>query len=604
MTGNNNSTVNSTNNSSSTNFPVDQNGKRLVWADYAHGTSSKMEMYTLGKVLGEGSFGKVRLAWHSLTGEKVAIKCYEKSRIKSPNQWKRVEQEIRLMRKMDHNNIIRLLETVETPKRMNIVMECAVGGNLCSYVKYRRRLDANEARTIFVQIVNALDYLHSMNVIHRDVKLENILFDKHRCIKMVDFGFSVRNATKKLKIFCGTPSYMAPEIVMRKEYWGRPVDVWSLGVLLYAMLCGCFPFTAKSYPDLYRKIVRGQFTIPGEFSKSLKHLLQHMLCLDPFKRYSLAQIKRHPWTMEMDRMIPRCPYALSHNPADNIRQDVVEKVVAFDIPRQQLVQSLLQNNRDSMTSTYHLMLVKVKKDQRHRLQALQQAEAKSRQQQQQGISSQTQIQQQQIIPMGSSNNNNGKVNNDKNETNTQRQQQQQLNHNGAVNNNNNNNNNYHNNNPHTHTHGDENELKKIRFGQQQQQQQQQQKSENNKSSANSHAIQTQEMTLEQKQQRLHQVFGLTGLQSAAAGGNANVSNNTNNKNNKTLRSSSPQSRAVNPNTNTSANVPSPAVSSTLPNSTSTSASARNNSSQNKPHTIGAEQQLQGLIELMDQANVN
>ena len=137
-------------------------------------------------------------------------------------------------------------------------------GNLCQYVKARKRLGEADARAIFVQILMAVEYLHTTGIVHRDIKLENVLFDENRSMKLVDFGFSVgcRDPTKKLKIFCGTPSYMAPEIVMRRQYEGRPVDIWSLGVLLYAMLCGMFPFVAKSYPELYKKIVRAHLRLP------------------------------------------------------------------------------------------------------------------------------------------------------------------------------------------------------------------------------------------------------------------------------------------------------------------------------------------------------
>ena len=136
-------------------------------------------------------------------------------------------------------------------------MEYAGGGNLCSYVKGKGRLGEGEARSLFLQLLSGVEAMHAACIVHRDIKLENVLFDEgQRTVKLVDFGFSVmvRDPAKRLKIFCGTPSYMAPEITQRREYLGRPVDVWSLGVLLYACLAGHFPFTAKTYPELYKKM--------------------------------------------------------------------------------------------------------------------------------------------------------------------------------------------------------------------------------------------------------------------------------------------------------------------------------------------------------------
>ena len=257
---------------------------------------STTEFYTIGKVVGVGSFAKVRLAWHKLTGQAIAIKTYEKSKMKDASHLRRVQQEIKVMEKLNHPRLIRLFETLESPKRIHLIMEFVSAGNLCSYVKRRRRLPEEEARKIFYQISVALSYMHEVEIIHRDVKLENVLLDKDGNSKLIDFGFSVFSKDKKaLKVFCGTPSYMAPEIVRRIEYEGKPVDAWSLGVVLYALVCGCFPFSAKSYPELYKKIMRGQFRIPDTLSQGVKDLIRNLLVLDPRKRFTVQQAKNHPW---------------------------------------------------------------------------------------------------------------------------------------------------------------------------------------------------------------------------------------------------------------------------------------------------------------------
>jgi hypothetical protein len=170
-------------------------------------SSAVMDMYMVGKVVGVGSYGKVRAAWHRLTSSKVAIKTYDKSKLKDPAHWKRVHSEIKIMEQISHPRIARMYEAVETPKRMHLIMECLDGGNLCSYVKAKRRLSEDESKRIFFQIAQAMEHLHALGVSHRDVKLENVLFANDRDIKLIDFGFStVCQPGKPLKVFCGTPS--------------------------------------------------------------------------------------------------------------------------------------------------------------------------------------------------------------------------------------------------------------------------------------------------------------------------------------------------------------------------------------------------------------
>ena len=188
-------------------------------------STSVMDMYMVGKVIGVGSYGKVRAAWHRLTGAKVAIKTYDKSKMKDESHYKRVYSEIKIMETSSHPRIARMYEAIETPKRMHLIMECLEGLNLCSYVKQKKRLHEDEARIIFFQLIQSIEYLHNMNIAHRDIKLENILFtytsntttstttnsnnNNSKDIKLIDFGFStICTPGKKLKVFCGTPSYM------------------------------------------------------------------------------------------------------------------------------------------------------------------------------------------------------------------------------------------------------------------------------------------------------------------------------------------------------------------------------------------------------------
>lgn len=327
-------------------------------------SSAVMDMYMVGKVVGVGSYGKVRAAWHRLTGAKVAIKTYDKGKLKDPAHWKRVHSEIKITEQLSHPRIARMYEAVETPKRMHLIMECLDGGNLCSYVKAKKRLSEEESRRIFFQILQGLEYLHSLGVSHRDIKLENILFANDRDIKLIDFGFStVCQPGKRLKVFCGTPSYMAPEIVRRVEYDGRPVDMWSMGILLYALLCGCFPFRAKAYPDLYRRIARGTFSMPEELSAPVKDLLRSLLNVDPNTRMTAHSALRHPWLVSqlstaipLDRLKADMTFLISDRATDDLDDQVLAEMVSFGVPREEMIRLVLTKTHSSLSTFYYLLL--------------------------------------------------------------------------------------------------------------------------------------------------------------------------------------------------------------------------------------------------------
>lgn len=329
-------------------------------------STAVMDMYMVGKVVGVGSYGKVRAAWHRLTGCKVAIKTYDKSKLKDPAHWKRVHSEIKIMESVSHPRIARMYEAVETPKRMHLIMECLDGGNLCSYVKQKRRLSEDESKKIFFQILQAIEHLHVQGVSHRDVKLENVLFSYNdvKDVKLIDFGFSTFcQPGKRLKVFCGTPSYMAPEIVKRTEYEGRPVDIWSLGILLYALLCGCFPFRAKSYPDLYRKIARGTFNMPEELSVQARDLLRQLLTVDAGQRITAYSALRHPWLQvqfatspDIDRLRLETPILISDRPTDDVDDQVLEELEKFGFTKEDMVRIVLTKTHSSVATLYYLLL--------------------------------------------------------------------------------------------------------------------------------------------------------------------------------------------------------------------------------------------------------
>ena len=275
-----------------------------------------------------------------------------------------IQSEIKIMEDVSHPRIARLYEAVETPKRVHLIMECLEGGNLCSYVKSKRRLSEEESKKIFFQLVQAVDHLHQQCIIHRDIKLENVLFDTNKDIKLIDFGFStVSPDGKKLRVFCGTPSYMAPEIVRRTEYAGKPVDMWGLGILLYALLCGCFPFRAKSYPDLYRRIARGSFTIPDELSSPVRDLIRQLLTVDPLCRITSSNVLKHPWlhiqlanAPDMSKIQTETAILISERPADDLMDSVIRELAEFGIDKDDVTRQVLAKTHSSLATLYYLLL--------------------------------------------------------------------------------------------------------------------------------------------------------------------------------------------------------------------------------------------------------
>jgi len=323
---------------------------------------STTDFYSFGKVVGAGSFAKVRIAKHKLTGMAVAIKTYEKTKIKDSAALKRIHQEIRCMEQLDHPLVSRFFESIESQKRIHLVMEFLGEGNLCTYIKEKRSLGEDEARKIFAQLAEGLEYMHSHHFIHRDIKLENVLFDEKRNAKLIDFGFSVQcKDPKRLKVFCGTPSYMAPEIVRRTEYRGKPVDMWSMGVVLYAMLSGHFPFSAKTYPDLYKKIVRGHFRFPDSLSSGVRDLLNGLLCLDPNQRMSVEKCRLHPWV----RQQPSPPlintvaaqFVVSRDAREDVYREAVSRMSALGVSKNQVVEDVTNKRRNPITACYYLLAV-------------------------------------------------------------------------------------------------------------------------------------------------------------------------------------------------------------------------------------------------------
>ncbi|KAL7318455.1 hypothetical protein PS15m_001698 [Mucor circinelloides] len=267
---------------------------------------NKLGPYNLLQTLGEGEFGKVKLGIHIETGQEVAIKLIKKEGSGSDTRINKVEREISVLKTLNHPYIVKLYNVVETEKYIGIILEYASGGELFEYILAHRYLKEKDAKRFFAQLISSVQYMHKRKIVHRDLKLENLLLDKNRNIIVTDFGFANQFASAAddmMATTCGSPCYAAPELVVNAGlYAGSAVDIWSCGVILYAMLCGFLPFDDDpSNPDsdninqLYRYILSTNLMFPSHVGVDARDLLAKMLVPDPARRCSLDYIVKHPW---------------------------------------------------------------------------------------------------------------------------------------------------------------------------------------------------------------------------------------------------------------------------------------------------------------------
>ncbi|EGD73490.1 CAMK/CAMKL/MELK protein kinase [Salpingoeca rosetta] len=257
--------------------------------------------YEVKDTIGTGGFAKVKIARHKLTHTKVAIKIMLKEKLRQTNDLKRVALEIEALKDLKHQNICRLYQVIETEDRYFLVLEYAPGGELFDYIVARSRCKEQEARKFFRQIVSAVHYMHGKGYVHRDLKPENLLLDADRNIKLIDFGLIAKTSSIQedmLSTCCGSAAYAAPELIRGEKYHGAPADVWSLGILLYALLCGFLPFDDDNTQRLYKLIQRGTYEIPPWLSKESEDFIACMLRHRPEHRISLDGILSHPWMLK------------------------------------------------------------------------------------------------------------------------------------------------------------------------------------------------------------------------------------------------------------------------------------------------------------------
>ncbi|KAF2832433.1 Pkinase-domain-containing protein [Ophiobolus disseminans] len=260
--------------------------------------SQRLGQYTIVKTLGEGSFGKVKLATHQVSGQKVALKIINRKRLVTRDMAGRIEREIQYLQLLRHPHIIKLYTVITTPTEIIMVLEYA-GGELFDYIVNNGRLPEDRARKFFQQIVCAVEYCHRHKIVHRDLKPENLLLDDQFNVKIADFGLSnIMTDGNFLKTSCGSPNYAAPEVISGKLYAGPEVDVWSCGVILYVLLVGRLPFDDEYIPTLFKKIAAGNYSIPTYLSPGAVSLIKKMLMVNPVHRITIGEIRMDPWFTE------------------------------------------------------------------------------------------------------------------------------------------------------------------------------------------------------------------------------------------------------------------------------------------------------------------
>ncbi|XP_063159891.1 serine/threonine-protein kinase MARK1 isoform X1 [Candoia aspera] len=337
-----------TKSSSRQNIPRCRNSITSVNEEHPH-----IGNYRLLKTIGKGNFAKVKLARHVLTGREVAVKIIDKTQL-NPTSLQKLFREVRIMKILNHPNIVKLFEVIETEKTLYLVMEYASGGEVFDYLVAHGRMKEKEARAKFRQIVSAVQYCHQKCIVHRDLKAENLLLDGDMNIKIADFGFSNEfTVGNKLDTFCGSPPYAAPELFQGKKYDGPEVDVWSLGVILYTLVSGSLPFDGQNLKELRERVLRGKYRIPFYMSTDCENLLKKLLVLNPIKRGSLEQIMKDRWMNVGHEEEELKPYTEPEPDFNDTKR--IDIMVTMGFARDEIHDSLVSQKYDEVMATYLLL---------------------------------------------------------------------------------------------------------------------------------------------------------------------------------------------------------------------------------------------------------
>jgi serine/threonine protein kinase len=306
--------------------------------------AGNINAYQFEQRIGEGTYGKVYRGVHKRTGFVVAIKALDKGRIKEQRMTEKVNREtniLQLLSDTGNPHVVRLFEFIETESKFYMVMTYCPGGDFFDFLSYRGHVTENEARALFLQILSGVEFCHQHHVVHRDLKPENLLIDAECNVKIADFSLANRVESigskddqffKPLHTSCGSPNYAAPEIVSGVEYSGFEVDIWSMGVILYSLICGMLPFDDDNPVILFRQIKSGKYPPPpAHVSRDCQQLLAAMMAVDPKKRCSIRQIRQNPWCLSEDFVCNKTifAYAPLQPPEETLSEDSDEEIGRF-----------------------------------------------------------------------------------------------------------------------------------------------------------------------------------------------------------------------------------------------------------------------------------
>ena len=317
--------------------------------------------YIIGEEIGSGAFGKVVLGKHIMTGEKVAIKILEKIVLnQSPEYYDLVKQELSILKIIKHKYIVQLYEILQTQNHIFIIMEYCEGKDIMDYILKKNGLSELESLKYFQQLINALMYLHSQNIAHRDIKIDNLLLDKNKNLKLIDFGLSTKYSNNTLlNQACGTVVYAAPEVLQGYDYHGMMVDVWSSGIVLYGLLSGCLPFYDKDDEINKKLICEGKIYYPDYFNDDVKDLLSHMLEINPLYRYTLQEVKEHSWFNKMPfYLLPGIIIGYNLIPVD---VNILECCEKFNLDKKKVEIAVKENKFNKYSATYYLIVKQLQK---------------------------------------------------------------------------------------------------------------------------------------------------------------------------------------------------------------------------------------------------
>ncbi|XP_028255145.1 SNF-related serine/threonine-protein kinase-like [Parambassis ranga] len=325
-------------------------------------------LYDLDKTLGRGHFAVVKLARHVFTGEKVAVKVIDKTKL-DPVARGHLFQEVRCMKMVQHPNVVRLYEVIDTATKLYLILELGDGGDMYDCImKHDGGLSEEVAKCYFAQIVHAISYCHRLHVVHRDLKPENVVFfEKQGVVKLTDFGFSNRfQPGKKLNTSCGSLAYSAPEILLGDEYDAPAVDIWSLGVILFMLVCGQPPFQEANDSETLTMIMDCKYTVPPHITNACRDLIGHMLQRDPKKRATLEQIEAHEWLRGVDPSPATklsTPLVSYRSLSEEEHGSIIQRMVLGGIAdRDAITEALESNQYNHITATYFLLAERMLRD--------------------------------------------------------------------------------------------------------------------------------------------------------------------------------------------------------------------------------------------------